>query len=86
LPAWKAFKQSIGTDGSVGIWHETFAVAAGAGSGVAESKKARPAMPGLAFEFCGRGERIRTSGLYVPNNECTFRIAVALRLSAAFSR
>ena len=30
LPAWKAFNQSIGTDGSVGIWHETFAVAAGA--------------------------------------------------------
>ena len=30
LPAWKAFNQSIGTDGSVGIWHETFAVKAGA--------------------------------------------------------
>ena len=30
LPAWKAFNQSIGTDGSVGIWHETFAVSAGA--------------------------------------------------------
>jgi len=30
LPAWKAFNQAIGTDGSVGIWHETFAVSAGA--------------------------------------------------------
>ena len=26
LPAWKAFNQSIGTDGSVGIWHETYLV------------------------------------------------------------
>ena len=30
LPAWKAFNQSVGTDGSVGIWHETFAIPAGA--------------------------------------------------------
>jgi hypothetical protein len=30
LPAWKAFNQAIGTDGSVGIRHETFAVKAGA--------------------------------------------------------
>lgn len=30
LPAWKAFNRSVGTDGSVGIWHETYAVAAGA--------------------------------------------------------
>lgn len=30
LPAWKAFNQAVGTDGTVGIWHETFAVAAGA--------------------------------------------------------
>ena len=30
LPAWKAFNQSVGTDGIVGIWHETFAVAADA--------------------------------------------------------
>lgn len=26
LPAWQAFNRSIGTDGSVGIWHETYAV------------------------------------------------------------
>lgn len=29
LPAWQAFNQKIGTDGSVGIWHETYAVSAG---------------------------------------------------------
>ena len=29
LPAWKAFNQSIGTDGSVGIWHETYSIADG---------------------------------------------------------
>jgi hypothetical protein len=29
LPAWRAFNQAIGTDGSVGIWHETYQVAAG---------------------------------------------------------
>jgi hypothetical protein len=26
LPAWQAFNKAIGTDGSVGIWHETYAV------------------------------------------------------------
>jgi hypothetical protein len=29
LPAWKAFNNSVGTDGSVGIWHETYAVSPG---------------------------------------------------------
>ena len=29
LPAWRAFNRAVGTDGSVGIWHETFAVSAG---------------------------------------------------------
>jgi hypothetical protein len=29
LPAWKAFNQKIGEDGTVGIWHETYQVAAG---------------------------------------------------------
>lgn len=29
LPAWKAFNQSVGSDGTVGIWHETYEVAAG---------------------------------------------------------
>jgi len=29
LPAWKAFNQSVGSEGSVGIWHETYRIAAG---------------------------------------------------------
>ncbi len=29
LPAWKAFNQNVGSDGSVGIWHETYQVARG---------------------------------------------------------
>ena len=26
LPAWQAFNRSVGSDGSVGIWHETYAI------------------------------------------------------------
>jgi hypothetical protein len=26
LPAWQRFNQAVGTDGSVGIWHETYQV------------------------------------------------------------
>lgn len=29
LPAWQAFNKAIGTDGSVGIWHETYMASAG---------------------------------------------------------
>lgn len=29
LAAWKRFNQHVGTNGSVGIWHETYLVAAG---------------------------------------------------------
>jgi len=29
LPAWAAFNRAIGNNGSVGIWHETYEVAAG---------------------------------------------------------
>lgn len=29
LGAWKRFNQSVGPDGTVGIWHETYAVAEG---------------------------------------------------------
>jgi hypothetical protein len=29
LPAWKAFNRAVGTSGAVGIWHETYAIAAG---------------------------------------------------------
>jgi len=30
LPAWQAFNRAVGTDGSVGIWHETYFAKAGA--------------------------------------------------------
>lgn len=29
LPAWKAFNQAIGTNGDVGVWHETYVVSPG---------------------------------------------------------
>jgi hypothetical protein len=29
LPAWRAFNKAIGTDGSVGIWHETYSASPG---------------------------------------------------------
>lgn len=29
LPAWRSFNQAVGTDGSVGIWHETYKVSPG---------------------------------------------------------
>ena len=29
LPAWRAFNQRIGNDGTVGIWHETYQVSEG---------------------------------------------------------
>jgi len=29
LPAWAAFNKAIGSDGTVGIWHETYSVRAG---------------------------------------------------------
>ncbi len=29
LPAWRMFRQTVGDDGSVGIWHETYQVAPG---------------------------------------------------------
>ena len=29
LPAWRAFNRAVGTDGSVGIWHETYEVGPG---------------------------------------------------------
>ena len=30
LPAWQAFNKAVGTNGSVGIWHETYVVEPGA--------------------------------------------------------
>jgi hypothetical protein len=30
LPAWQAFQRAVGTNGDVGIWHETYVVRGGA--------------------------------------------------------
>ena len=30
LPAWQAFNKAIGSNGDVGIWHETYVIKAGA--------------------------------------------------------
>ena len=30
LPAWYAFNEAIGTNGTVGIWHETYIISPGA--------------------------------------------------------
>jgi len=29
LPAWKAFNRAVGTNGAVGIWHETYGISPG---------------------------------------------------------
>ena len=29
FPAWQAFNRAVGTDGSVGIWHETYKASPG---------------------------------------------------------
>ncbi|MDM0113066.1 DUF4188 domain-containing protein [Variovorax sp. J22R133] len=29
LPAWQAFNRNVGTDGTVGVWHETYAASQG---------------------------------------------------------
>lgn len=34
LPAWKAFNAAVGSNGDVGIWHETYEVAAGGAEAV----------------------------------------------------
>lgn len=34
LPAWQAFNRSVGTDGSVGIWHETYQASPGSNENV----------------------------------------------------
>jgi len=50
LPAWKDFNKSVGTDGTVGIWHESYAVAAGAYESVYVN------MPAFGLGIAGRLE------------------------------
>jgi len=49
-----------------------------------DKRKARPADASSGFLLSGRGERIRTSGLYVPKNDCGFQEPVVMRFSACF--
>jgi len=55
LPAWRAFNQAVGTDGTVGIWHESYAVSPGTYEnvyvnmplfGLAKAGKVQPATGG----------------------------------------
>jgi len=56
LPAWRAFNKNVGTNGDVGIWHETYAVERGAFESVYVN------MP--AFGLGKAGERIPATGHY----------------------
>jgi hypothetical protein len=40
LPAWRAFNKSVGSNGSVGIWHETYAVSLGSYENIYENMPA----------------------------------------------
>lgn len=53
LPAWKAFNQAIGLDGAVGIWHETYVVAAGQYENIYAN------MPAFGLGKAGALERVR---------------------------
>ncbi|ASW57482.1 DUF4188 domain-containing protein [Plantactinospora sp. KBS50] len=55
-PAWRAFNRRVGTDGDVGIWHETFEVRAGA----YESLYAN--MPPFGLAAAGRHLPVATKG------------------------
>ena len=54
LPAWQAFNKAIGTDGTVGIWHETYK----AGQGTYENVYVN--MP--AFGLGAAGELVAAKG------------------------
>jgi Domain of unknown function (DUF4188) len=56
LPAWKTFNQLIGTDGSVGIWHETYVVKPGCSESIYAN------MPAFGLGRAGRLVQVK-SGL-----------------------
>jgi hypothetical protein len=73
-PAWVAFNKSIGSDGSVGIWHETYMVPAGSYEtvynnmplfGLAKSARAVPAS-GYRATAAGRAGQPVNEELAVP--------------------
>jgi hypothetical protein len=77
LPAWQSFNRSVGTDGSVGIWHETYSASLGTYEnvyvnmppfGLGKAGTLRPASGGRqsAAGRLGAGEsalELRSSGL-----------------------
>ncbi|MDR3467244.1 MAG: DUF4188 domain-containing protein [Xanthobacteraceae bacterium] len=53
LPAWRAFNRAVGSNGDVGIWHETYLVKAGAHESVYNN------MPPFGLGVAGRLEPAR---------------------------
>src|ERR1700716_2581360 len=68
LPAWKAFNQSVGTTGDVGIWHETYKVSPGSFENVYANMppfglgKAGTLYPASGKRY-GARDRFRSGGL-----------------------
>jgi hypothetical protein len=67
LPAWQAFNKAVGTSGSVGIWHETYAASPGSYEniyvnmpdfGLGKAGTLIPAMGGM-HSAAGRLQRMR---------------------------
>jgi len=52
LPAWRAFNRAVGSDGSVGIWHETYAIDPGAYENIYNN------MPAFGLGKAGRLEPV----------------------------
>lgn len=59
LPAWRQFNRAVGTDGSVGIWHETYVVKAGCHESVYVNMP--PFGLGRAGELCELGAGLRSA-------------------------
>jgi hypothetical protein len=76
LPAWAAFNRAIGSDGSVGIWHESYLIEPG------HSETIYGNMPpwGLARAF-GRGQRQRSAA-----DRCSGRTGIEVALIARTTR
>ncbi|MFN0093820.1 MAG: DUF4188 domain-containing protein [Dehalococcoidia bacterium] len=60
LPAWAKFNRAIGSNGDVGIWHETYLVPAGAYEAIYNNMP--PTGLGAAFEVVPATGRKRTAG------------------------
>lgn len=64
LPAWRRFNQTIGADGSVGIWHETYIVEPGNHEAIYDNMpvfglaKATGHLPATGRRATARGRRL----------------------------